>query len=458
MAIAFPSIEGASLPTLGSTNLVINKPSGTVEGDFLVCYIICSVNTTISAPAGWDTDVTAAGIRSYSKMAGGSEPASYTFTRAATTNTIMGVMVRVTGASTSPKDTFGSATGGSGTTVTLPDMTVTNGFTLLQIAEVMVNTSFTPPSGPTELFDQTFATQSFTGAVGIETVAAGATGTRVWTAGTSGVRAGVMYALREAYSGTASATTATVGLTASGSTDLSGSAAPLSVTASGSADGVRGFLLDADSTDVQVGLTGAGGGGGGGDITAVVDLSGAVALGVNSDSSLAPSVTLAAAGVSGYGGTASLSNAVGLTAGGIPGAHAERSSTVGLSADAVVATDSGASLAITASVSAAGSANLSRSASLGVTATVSGAGLAARRFLTPTQLQAMDHGFWGRYSIPVGVSLVKVDGTFTEVPTPVADEMEAAGTEGTDWFRGGYEYVVSEAVWDDLVADGFAQA
>jgi hypothetical protein len=108
----------------------------------------------------------------------------------------MGVIVRVTGATASPKDVFVSATGGSGTTVTLPTLTVTDGFTLLQIAESQTNTTFTPPAGPAELYDQTFATQNYTGAVGLETVGAGATGTRVWTAGSSGVRAGVMYALR----------------------------------------------------------------------------------------------------------------------------------------------------------------------------------------------------------------------------------------------------------------------
>lgn len=200
MAVSVASISGASLTTAGG-NLAITKPAGTVQGEVLICYIICSANTVITAPGDtvpWDADVVAAGIRSFSKIAGASEPASYTFTRASGLNNIMGVMVRITGAhATLWKQTFGSAPGGSGNTVTLPSLNVTDGFNLLQIAEIQANTSFTPPSA-IELFDQTFATQNYTGAVGLETVGAGATGTRVWTAGASAVRAGVMYAIRAA--------------------------------------------------------------------------------------------------------------------------------------------------------------------------------------------------------------------------------------------------------------------
>lgn len=202
MAITVASVSGQSLTTTGG-NLSIAAPSGLSALDVLIAYIICSANTVISpVESGWDTDVTAAGIRSYSRIAGASEPSTFGFTRASGLNNIFGMLVRVTGAHpTNPKDVFGSAPGGSGTTVTLPTLTPTVPVTLVQIAEIQANTSFTPPSGPTELFDQTFSTQNYTGAVGIENVGAGATGTRVWTAGASSVRAGVMYALREPSAG-----------------------------------------------------------------------------------------------------------------------------------------------------------------------------------------------------------------------------------------------------------------
>lgn len=199
MTTTFPTISGASLGTGASSTLSVNVPTGTVSGNLLVCYIICSANTVITpVESGWTTDVTAAGIRSYSRVAGGSEPASYGFTRASNLNAIQGVMVRGQGSHpTTPVQTVGGSAGGSGTTTVLPSLTVTDGFTLLQICNVQANTTYTPPAGPTELFDQTFATQSFASAVGREIVGAGATGTRTWSHGT-GVRAGVMYAIRSA--------------------------------------------------------------------------------------------------------------------------------------------------------------------------------------------------------------------------------------------------------------------
>lgn len=202
MSVTFPTISGASLGTAASSTLTIDIPAGTVSGNLLVCYIICSVNTVITpVEAGWTTDVTAAGIRSYSRIAGGSEPASYGFTRASNLNNIQGVMVRGQGSDpTTPVQTVGGSAGGSGTTTVLPTLTVTDGFTLLQVCNVQAATTYTPPAGPTELFDQQFATQNFASAVGREIVGAGATGTRTWTHGT-GVRAGVMYAIRSAPAG-----------------------------------------------------------------------------------------------------------------------------------------------------------------------------------------------------------------------------------------------------------------
>jgi hypothetical protein len=56
--------------------------------------------------------------------------------------------------------------------------------------------------------------------------------------------------------------------------------------------------------------------------------------------------------------------------------------------------------------------------------------------------------------MPVGVSVVKQDGHYVTLATPTHDELVAAGVEGTDWFRGGYDYQVSAEVEADLYADG----
>lgn len=63
---------------------------------------------------------------------------------------------------------------------------------------------------------------------------------------------------------------------------------------------------------------------------------------------------------------------------------------------------------------------------------------------------------WSRIDVPVGISVIKQDGHFVAVPTPTHDEFAAAGIEGTDWFRGGYEYHVSSATEALLIADGFS--
>lgn len=67
----------------------------------------------------------------------------------------------------------------------------------------------------------------------------------------------------------------------------------------------------------------------------------------------------------------------------------------------------------------------------------------------------MDDWFWGRYSIPVGISLILQNGHYTQKPVPTDDELTAAGTDGIDFFRGGYDYHVSGAVEAALIADGY---
>jgi hypothetical protein len=75
-------------------------------------------------------------------------------------------------------------------------------------------------------------------------------------------------------------------------------------------------------------------------------------------------------------------------------------------------------------------------------------------FTPPTVPQGSTDPFFGRYSVPVGVSVVKRGGVFERRPYPAL--MEIAGlTEGVDWFQGGRTYTVSSAVATALTADGF---
>lgn len=62
--------------------------------------------------------------------------------------------------------------------------------------------------------------------------------------------------------------------------------------------------------------------------------------------------------------------------------------------------------------------------------------------------------FWSRYGVPVGQSVVKVDGTYTLTPMPWQGDIQDL-TEGTDYFLGGRTYVITDEVAAALDADGF---
>ncbi len=79
-------------------------------------------------------------------------------------------------------------------------------------------------------------------------------------------------------------------------------------------------------------------------------------------------------------------------------------------------------------------------------------------FVTPTRHQAMFHPFWGRFGSEEGVSVVRVDGTLTAMSAPTHEELVAAGVEGVDFFRGGYEYIVSTDVLTELIDAGFVES
>lgn len=69
--------------TTGETDITADKPTGTVADDVLIALMVCN-NQTVTPPAGWtqfiDETIEVFGFRGFYKVAGGSEPASYTFT------------------------------------------------------------------------------------------------------------------------------------------------------------------------------------------------------------------------------------------------------------------------------------------------------------------------------------------------------------------------------------------
>lgn len=76
VAEAHNHINGAS----ATSSLIINKPTGTVEGDLMVAVISLDDGTTATLPAGW-TLISSSYEAACYKIAGASEGASYTWTR-----------------------------------------------------------------------------------------------------------------------------------------------------------------------------------------------------------------------------------------------------------------------------------------------------------------------------------------------------------------------------------------
>lgn len=62
--------------------------------------------------------------------------------------------------------------------------------------------------------------------------------------------------------------------------------------------------------------------------------------------------------------------------------------------------------------------------------------------------------FFGRYSIEVGISVVKRDGVFRRTPYPALMEISPL-QEGVEWFQGGRTYEITEDIAGDLERDGF---
>lgn len=83
-AIAFRAASGTDAAT--GTSVVLNKPSGTAEGDAMLAIINANENaTTITPPAGWTSvlgelnPTSGASIEVFYKEAGASEGSTYTF-------------------------------------------------------------------------------------------------------------------------------------------------------------------------------------------------------------------------------------------------------------------------------------------------------------------------------------------------------------------------------------------
>lgn len=189
----------------GGTSLVINKPTGTVDGDLLVAAIqlTATANSISSAPSGWTAEGNdgnpSSGVRLYiyTKIAS-SEPSSWTWTLSATD--AQGVVMRMSGApSSSYLDTsiFTKENSGSATSITHAAITTTaaDDMLLLITARGASGTN-TPPSGWYELYDTALGSTGLEIALGSQETA-GSTGTKAVSFSSSGRAVGWFGAIKK---------------------------------------------------------------------------------------------------------------------------------------------------------------------------------------------------------------------------------------------------------------------
>lgn len=147
--------------TVTSGNVTVNKPSGTVSGDVMIATIgVRPLAAVVTKPSGWTAirrvDGANASLITYWKVAGGSEPASYTWSVDTSTGMAAGIM-SFTGVDTSliPVNVDGGSSSSAGSSIlTAPSITTTVSNTMLITAYAINSTAnWTPPSGMTEAYD-----------------------------------------------------------------------------------------------------------------------------------------------------------------------------------------------------------------------------------------------------------------------------------------------------------------
>ena len=218
---------------------MVNAPTGVVAGNVLVsCLALNGGGVSASGiPTGWlpiasVTSITNPRVFGYYKLAGASEPASYTWTLTSSGYANSAGIARYSGVSaTSPLDgpASSAASATTSTSAILPGVTTSVANTKL-IGCMAANASalvITPPSGMTEAWNLAGKRQEFAD----QTLAAiGASGTRTWTFGSARAWAGWLVALRPAPAAPAitsvNATTFTAGTPGSFTVTSSGSPTP----------------------------------------------------------------------------------------------------------------------------------------------------------------------------------------------------------------------------------------
>ncbi len=190
-----PTFRSSSNVAASASSVTLNKPTGTVDGDYLLAAFLISSGASVSAvPSGWTQDYTTAigGAQRfyvYKKLASG-EPASWSWTLSTSTGHV-GSCACVTDVDQSnPLNISGGQLNASSVNVVAPSITTTVANTLgVGFFATTVSATFTAPGGMTEFDDLAIGPNSIEGCY--QTVAAtGATGTRTAVATSAAANSG----------------------------------------------------------------------------------------------------------------------------------------------------------------------------------------------------------------------------------------------------------------------------
>ena len=192
-------------------SITLSRPAGTSAGHVMVASIASNDDPGFSAPAGWTLvrDDSVAGLLRqavYVKVAGPSEPTSYTWTLPEWRRVAGGITAYSGVDTTQPVDAHAAATDAtSGTAVTGPSVTATVPDTLLvHLAAINAEGSLAPPPGMTEGWEARSPNITKTTSDALASSsdspqsAVGDSGPRTATAANAGPRIGVLLALRPA--------------------------------------------------------------------------------------------------------------------------------------------------------------------------------------------------------------------------------------------------------------------
>jgi hypothetical protein len=184
-AIYFRSAAVNQTASTGAASLSLNVPSGTAAGDVMVAAV-SSVSTTAPAtPTGWTKVTTASAsygsgsLTIFTRVAGTTEPASYSFTLGGTFEASGEVSTYLGVNNTTPVQVSASATGNSKTLIT-PSVTTTtaNDFVISAVSyNAGAAVTITNPAGTTER-GEALSTGTFLGTLVVDELqaAAGASG------------------------------------------------------------------------------------------------------------------------------------------------------------------------------------------------------------------------------------------------------------------------------------------